>query len=62
MYKLTIAGAAAFWATTFAISLTPIAADYRVAFSISYVPMLFDSLIAGLIIGGCISYSLLRFF
>jgi hypothetical protein len=62
MYKLTTAGGVTFWATTFLISLTPIAADYRDVFSISYIPMLVESLVAGLIIGGCVSYSLLRFF
>ena len=46
----------------FAISLTPIAAEYRAALSISYLPMLLAALIGGLIIGFCVSYSLLRFF
>ena len=30
--KLTIAGGLAFWVTTFAFSLLPIAAEYRAAF------------------------------
>ena len=38
LFKLTIVGGAAFWATNFAISLTPIAAEYRAALSISYLP------------------------
>ena len=59
---LGIGGGLAFWVANFAISLTPIAADYRAALSISYVPMLLESLIGGLIIGFCVSYSLLRFF
>jgi hypothetical protein len=59
---LAIAGGLAFWAANFAISLTPIAAEYRAALSISYFPMLLEALIGGLIIGCCVSYFLLRFF
>ena len=59
---LTIAGGAAFWLSNFAISRTPIAAEYRAALSISYYPMLLESLIGGLIIGFWVSYPLLRFF
>jgi NhaP-type Na+/H+ or K+/H+ antiporter len=62
LYKLVIVGGAAFWATNFAISRTPIAAEYRAALSISYLPMLVESLIGGLIIGFFVSFSLLRFF
>ncbi len=62
LYKLTIGGGAAFWAANFAISRTPIAAEYRTALSISYYPMLVESLIAGLIIGFFVSYFLLRSF
>ena len=62
LYKLTLAGGLAFWVTNFAISLTPIAAEYRAALSISYFPMLLESLLGGLIIGFCVSYFLLRFF
>ena len=47
---LTIAGGAAFWLSNFAISRTPIAAEYRAALSISYYPMLLEALIGGLII------------
>jgi hypothetical protein len=59
---LALAGGVAFWVATFVISLTPIAAEYRAALSISYLPMIFESLIGGLIIGCCVSYFLLRFF
>jgi hypothetical protein len=59
---LTMGGGAAFWAANFAISLTPIAAEYRAALSISYFPMLLESLLGGLIIGFCVSYFLLRSF
>jgi hypothetical protein len=60
--KLAIAGGLAFWVANFAISRTPIAAEYRGALSISYVPMLVESLIGGLIIGFCVGFALLRFF
>jgi hypothetical protein len=59
---LAIAGGLAFWVTNFAISRTPIAAEYRAALSISYFPMLLQALLGGLMIGFCVSYFLLRFF
>jgi quinol-cytochrome oxidoreductase complex cytochrome b subunit len=59
---LAVAGGLGFWAANFAISLTPIAAEYRAALSIPYLPMLLASLLGGLIIGFCVSYFLLRFF
>jgi len=63
LYKLTGAGGAAFWITDFVISVSPIAAKYRAAFSISNLPMaLVEALVGGLIIGCCVSYFLLRFF
>jgi hypothetical protein len=63
LYKLTVAGGVAFWIADFAISLSPIASEYMAAFSISYLPMaLVEALVGGLIIGCCVSYSLLRFF
>jgi branched-subunit amino acid ABC-type transport system permease component len=62
MTILAMAGGLGFWLANFAISLTPIAAEYRAALSISYYPMLLEALIGGLIIGFCVSYSLLRFF
>ena len=62
LVKLTIAGGLGFWVANFAISLTPIAAEYRAALSISYLPMLLEALVGGLIIGFCVSYCLLRFF
>jgi hypothetical protein len=60
--KLALVGGLAFWVTNFAISLTPIAAKYRAALSISYLPMIVESLFGGLIIGFFISYFLLRFY
>ena len=63
LFKLTVAGGLAFWVVDFAISLSPIAAEYKAAFSISYLPMaLVEALLGGLIIGCCVSYFLLRFF
>jgi hypothetical protein len=58
---LALVGGLGFWVANLAISLTHIAAEYRAALSISYFPMLLESLIGGLIIGCCVSYSLLRF-
>jgi hypothetical protein len=61
-FVLTLMGGLAFWLANFAISRTDIAAEYRAAMSISYYPMLLESLIGGLIIGLWVSYPLLRFF
>jgi len=65
LYKLTIGGGVVFWATTIATSLLPIAAEYRAAFSKrswNIQTVWVDSLPVGMIIGCCVSYSLLRFF
>ena len=59
---LAFVGGVGFWVANFAISLTPIAAEYRAALSISYFPMLLESLLGGLVIGYCVSYFLLHFF
>jgi hypothetical protein len=59
---LTPVGGLAFWLSNFAISRTAIAAEYRAAMSISYNPMLMESLIGGLIIGLWVSFFLLRFY
>ena len=61
--KLTVAGGVAFWIVDFTISLSPIAAEYMAAFSISSLPLaLVEALVGGLIIGFFVSYFLLRFF
>jgi len=61
--KLTIGGGVVFWATTIAISLLPIAAEYRTAFSNASIQTVWvASLPAGFIMGCCVSYSLLHFF
>ena len=57
---LTIGGGLTFWSANFAISLTPIAAEYRAALSIAYLPMLGEALAGGLIIGLVTGYSLTR--
>jgi len=62
MLVLAIVGGLAFWVTNFAISRTSLAAEYRAALSISYLPMIVESLIGGLIIGFFVSYFLLRYF
>jgi hypothetical protein len=63
LLKLAGVGGAVFWITDFVISVSPIAAEYRAAFSISYLPIaLVEALVGGLMIGGCVSYFLLRFF
>lgn len=63
LYKLTIGGGVVFWVTTIATSLLPIAAEYRAAFSNWSIQTVWvGSLLMGMIIGCCVSYSLLRFF
>ena len=63
LFKLTIGGGVAFWATTVAISLTPIRAEFRAALSMSYILYaLVEPLLGGMIIGCFVSYFLLRFF
>jgi hypothetical protein len=59
---LTLMGGLAFWLANFAISRTEIAAEYRAAMSISYYPMLLESLIGGLVIGLWVSFPLLKFY
>jgi hypothetical protein len=59
---LTFAGGLAFWLANFGISRTPIAAEYRTALSIAYLPMLVEALVGGLLIGLGVSYCLVRFF
>ncbi len=61
-FVLTLGGGLAFWLANFAISRTPIAAEYRTAMSISYYPMLLESLVGGMMIGLWVSSLLLHFF
>jgi hypothetical protein len=61
LYKLTIGGGVVFWATTIATSLLPIAAEYRAHFTNWRLQTVWvDSLLVGMIIACCVSYSLLR--
>lgn len=59
---LAVGGGMGFWLANFAISLTPIAAVYRGGVSIAYVPMLFEAMVGGLIIGLGVSFVLMRFY
>jgi len=60
---LGVVGGLAFWAITIAISLLPIAAEYRAAESISNIQTVWvGGLLVGLIIGFFVSFFLLRFF
>ena len=63
LFKLTFGGGLAFWAGTIAISLTPIRAEFRAAFSMSYIQtVLVEALLGGIIIACFVSFFLLRFF
>jgi uncharacterized protein YacL len=63
LIKLTVVGGVAFWIVDFAMSLSPISAEYMAAFSISSLPMaLVEALVGGLVIACFVSYFLLRFF
>lgn len=60
---LTTAGDETFWIIDFGMAVSPIAAEYKAAFSISSLPMaLVEALVGGLIVGCCVSYLLLCFF
>jgi hypothetical protein len=59
--QLTLVGGGAFWFTNFLISRTVIAAEYRAALSISYLPMLVESLLGGLVVACLVGYVLLRY-
>ncbi|MGO4340393.1 hypothetical protein [Pedococcus sp. 2YAF34] len=56
-----VAGAAAFWLANLAISLTPVAADYRSVLSIDYVPMLVEAAVGGVVISSAVAFLLMRF-
>lgn len=60
-WVLTLCGGAAFWLTNLAISMTPIAAEYRSAMSIPYLPMLLEAAAGALVIAGAVSLLLTRF-
>ena len=60
-WVLALAGAAAFWLANLAISLTPVAAEFRSARSIAYVPMLVEAAAGGLVVAGAVAFLLTRF-
>ena len=63
LLMLAAAGRAAFWITDFVIAVSPIAAQYKAAFSISSLPVaLAEALVGGMVIALCVSFFLLRFF
>jgi hypothetical protein len=63
LLMLTAAGGAAFWIIDFVIAVSPITAQYQAAFSISSLPVaLVEALAGGLVIAGCVSFVLLRYF
>jgi hypothetical protein len=63
LLQLAVAGGAAFWVTDFFMAISPIAAAYKAAFSISSLPVtLVEALIGGLVIAFGVSLFLLRFF
>jgi hypothetical protein len=63
LLMLVAAGGAAFWIIDFAISVSPMAAEYKAAFSISSLPVaLAEALVGGMMIALCVSFFLLRFF
>ena len=56
-----MAGAVAFWSANLVISWTPIAATYRSAMSITYVPMLIQAAVGGLLLAGVVAAVLVRY-
>lgn len=56
-----VAGATAFWLANLVISLTPVAAGYRRALSITYLPMLAEAAVGGLVISTLVAWLLARF-
>ena len=60
-WVLALAGAAAFWLANLAISLTPVAAEFRSARSIAYVPMLVEAAVGGLVVASAVAFLLTRF-
>lgn len=61
--KLTLGGCIIFWLTSIITSLLPLAAEYRAAFSNwSIQSVWMGSLFMGIILGGSITYFLLRFY
>lgn len=55
-----LAGAAAFWLANLALSTTQVAAAYRSALGIAYLPMLLEAAAGGLVLGGAVAFVLVR--
>lgn len=63
LLTLAAAGGAVFWISDFLIAVSPISSAYQAAFSIASLPVaLVEALAGGLVIAGCVSFVLLRFF
>jgi hypothetical protein len=63
LLMLAAAGGAAFWIIDLVISVSPIATEYKAAFSISSLPVaLVEALVGGVVIALCVNLFLLRFF
>jgi hypothetical protein len=63
LFMLAAAGGTAFWIIDFIMATSPIAAEYKAAFSISSLPVaLVEALAGGLVIAFCVSLFLLRFY
>lgn len=56
-----VAGAVAFWLANLVVSVTPLAAAYRSAMSIAYVPMLVQAAVGGLLISSGVVLVLVRY-
>lgn len=56
-----LAGAGAFWLANFFISLTPAAAGYRSALSISYLPMLVEAAVGGVVVAVAVAVPLVQY-
>ena len=62
-FVLAATGGATFWIIDFGMAVSPIASEYKAAFSISSLPVaLVEALTGGVVIALCISFFLLRFF
>jgi hypothetical protein len=63
LLSLAAAGGAAFWIIDFGMAISPIAEEYRAAFSIDSLPVaLAEAFAGGVVIALCVSLFLLRFF
>lgn len=61
LLELSLAGAAVFYVTSFAIALLPFSSQFRAAESYTYTDVLLGALPSGLLIALFVSYCLLRY-